>query len=70
MYKYFLVTIDGNVVAEVQNPAVSKDLLKEVSHWRDHGVEWKDVISRLRVRTVPSGYTHSPWRPGEPHRVI
>ena len=34
------------MVAEVQNPAVSKDLLKEVSHWRDHGFEWKDVISR------------------------
>ena len=57
------------MVAEVQNPAVSKDLLKEVSHWRDHGFEWKDVISR-RVQAVPSGYTHSPWRPGESHHFI
>ena len=36
-----------SIVAEVQNTVVSKDLPQEVSHWRDQGVEWKDIISRL-----------------------
>jgi len=52
-------------VAEEKNPAVSKDLLQEVSHWRNEGIEWGDIICRLRVRTVPFGYTPSPWRPGK-----
>lgn len=56
-------------MAEVENPAVSKVLLQEVSHWRDQGVGWKDIICRLRVRTVPFGYTHSPWKPGKPHSL-
>ena len=57
-------------MAEVQNPAVPKDLLQEVSHWRKQSVEWKDIICRLRLRTVPFGYARSPWRPGDPYHLF
>ncbi len=49
---YAIGTTDGHRVAEVQNPAISQELFLEISRWRDDGVEWSDIIYRLRPRTV------------------
>ena len=62
---YTIDTTDDHRVAEIQNPAISQELLVEISRWRADGVEWSDIISRLRPRTVPCGYVYSTWKPGE-----
>lgn len=49
---------DGVVIAEVPNPAVSADILKDVLLWKVAGATFDDIIVRLRQRTVPSGYTY------------
>ena len=66
---YTIGTTDGRV-AEVQNPAISQELLVEISRWRADGVEWSDIISRLRPRTVPCGYVYSTWKPGEHYNTL
>lgn len=66
---YSVGTTDGRRVAEVQNPAISQELLLEISRWRNDGIEWSDIISRLRPRTVPSGYAYSPWKAGKHYSV-
>ena len=66
---YTIGTIDGHRVAEVQNPAISQELLVKISRWRADGVEWSDIISRLRPRTVPCGYVYSTWKPGEHYNI-
>lgn len=63
MQTLHIVNSDGQVVGEVANPAVSTALLLEISLWKRQGVEWSDILSRLRLRTVPPGYTYSPWKP-------
>ena len=47
---------DGSLVAKHPNCAVSESLLKEIWGWRLSGASDTDVLSRLRVRTVPQGY--------------
>ena len=51
-------------MAEVPNPAVSSDLLKEILNWKQQGLMMKDIITRLRLRTVPPGYTVHNWHQG------
>ena len=55
---------DGRLVAEVLNPAVEESLLKEIWDLMANGISWKDIIQRLRPRTVPSGYAYCTWHPG------
>ena len=55
---------DGQVVAEVPNPAVPTTLLEEILNWKMQGATTKDVLERLRVRTVPMGYSPHTWTPG------
>lgn len=57
---------DGTLVAEHPNCAVPGSLLKEIWEWHQSGASHSDILSRLRVRTVPQGYTFSPWNPGKP----
>ena len=52
---------NGNVKAEVPNPAVDPGLLREILSWNRQGASVDDVIERLRVCTVPSGYTTHNW---------
>ena len=52
-------------MANVPNAAVSEDLLAEVATLKDQGLEWSDIIARLRPRTVPAGYAYCPWKPGK-----
>ena len=56
---------DGTLLAEIPNPCVSTDLLREVMHLKAEGCTDEDVITLLRPRTVPKGYTCTTWTPGE-----
>ena len=47
------------MTAHVVNPAMSNDLLAEILTWKNEGASIDDVITRLRVRTVPSEYVHA-----------
>lgn len=58
-------TNDGITVAEVPNVAIHEGILLEIAEWKDQGIEWSDIIRRLRPRTVPTGYTYCPWKPGK-----
>jgi len=53
-----------NIKAQVPNPAVDISLLREILSWTREGASCDDVIERLRVRTVPSGYTYHNWIDG------
>ena len=59
---FFLGTSSGDVIAEEHNPAVPRELLAEVLSLRKDGILMEDIVSRLRSRTVPSGYPYHPWR--------
>ena len=47
---------DGDVTAVLLNPAISVELL-EIKKWYAEGATIDDVIERLRLRTVPLGYS-------------
>ena len=56
---YYLLpseTSSGAIVAEIDNPAVSSDLLREIYSWKEEGCRLTDILVRLRPRTVPSGH--------------
>lgn len=58
------VTPDGQIVAKKENPAVSRELLLEINDWKLEGANDADVLCRLRQRTIPTGYSHHFWCPG------
>ena len=58
------VGADGEVVAQVPNSAVCMDLLKEIRDWKAEKASELNVLTRLRQRTVPSGYTPHSWQAG------
>jgi len=38
------------------------DVLNEVWNWKTSGhLSMEDIVDRLRVKTVPSGYTYCSW---------
>jgi len=47
---------NGNIKALLENPAVRSDVLSEIFAWKQEGATLDDVVTRLRVHTVPSGY--------------
>ena len=53
------------LVTKHPNCAVSASLLKEILEWHRSGASHADILSRLRVRTVPQGYAFSPWNSGK-----
>jgi len=55
---------NGNVKAEIPNPAVDVDLLREMLSWKRKGASFDDIVERLRIRTVPSGYVPHNWIEG------
>ena len=65
MYCHTVVLPDGQIVAEYQNPAVPKTILKEILSWMAQGATAKDVVQHLRLRTVPPGFSPHPWIPGK-----
>ena len=67
MYMCMLLYVGGpggEVKAEVENPAVSSNLLKKILKWQGEGSTMKDTIVRLRHRTVPVGHECHTWTPG------
>lgn len=53
--------------AVIPNPAVTTvttEVLSEILLWRSEGATDVDVITRLRQRTVPSGFDIHPWIDG------
>lgn len=55
---------EGDVVAVVPNSAVSSTLLREIRTWMSDGATINDVLVRLRLKTVPTGYVIHNWEPG------
>ena len=47
------------------SPFVPASVLSEVLLWRCEGATDLDVITRLRQRTVPTGYNPHPWISGK-----
>lgn len=43
---------------------MTPSLLEEIASWKKAGASLKDVVDRLQVRCVPSGYTPTPWLTG------
>ena len=50
------VNPDGSITAEVPNPAVSPELLKEILLLKVEHCTDSDIITHLRPKTVPEGY--------------
>lgn len=61
---YPLALPNGSVVGAVPIACVTQGLLEEISSWMKAGASSKDVIYRLRLRCMPSGYTPTPWSKG------
>ena len=40
----------------------------EILNWKKENLSWEDILSRLRPRTVPPGYTYHPWKQGMIHQ--
>ncbi len=61
----FPVCASQLIVAEKPNSVVPPSLLCEVLLWRSvQSLSWDDILSRLRPRTVPSGYVYHAWKEG------
>lgn len=43
------------------NSVIPPEILMEVLQWKQSGIDDKDMVERLRLRTVPSGYTPCSW---------
>ena len=49
----------------MEKSAVPLHVLAEISGRMRAGVSTDDVVNRLHVRTIPSGYIPHPWTPGK-----
>lgn len=62
-----LLTVSGtnrSVKAERENPATSTSPIEEIHSWKQSGASFEDIVERLRMRCVPTGYTPKPWMQG------
>ena len=57
----FILGENGTITALLPHHAVSPELLGELSKWNFEGASLDDVIERLRLQTVPSGYKIHTW---------
>ena len=55
---------NGIFSTRVPNNAVSQELLAQIHGWITAGATMDDVIERLRLRTVPTGYAIHNWTNG------
>lgn len=60
-----IVLPDGTVIAKKHNLAVPTSVLLEILQWEALGATTDDAIGRLRLKTVPQGYTPHQWSPGQ-----
>ena len=61
---HYLLGANGKLTASVPNPAVHADLFGKVHSWITAGATIDDVIERLGLQTVPTGYTIHTWTEG------
>ena len=61
---FIAVGLDGKVSAKVANVCVSHELLTELNSWKKDGVSSDEILDRLRLRCVPTGYVPSVWNAG------
>ena len=56
---------EGESVSALEsNPAIVTELLREIKKWYSEGATTDDIIERLRLQTVPPGYTFHSWTEG------
>jgi len=55
---------DGTITTEGNSQIVPQHVLHDISCWMKQGVGMKDIVDRLRPRTVPSGYEYHTWTAG------
>ncbi len=60
----FIGKPNGTVYSLAPVPHVSKSLLNEIASWKAEECSNDDVVTRLRLKTVPSGYTPKAWIDG------
>lgn len=60
----FLGNADESITATVPNAAVDATLLQQIHGWIEAGASEDDVINRLWLQAVPSGYVIHFWREG------
>lgn len=53
--------LDGELKAVKSNPAVPADVLFQVSQLKKFGVTWSDIIQKIRLQMVVSGYIPQTW---------
>jgi len=67
-YYYIFVSTSGSaegvVTARIHNDAVHIDLLNQIYGWVTAGATQDDIIERLRLKTVPTGYNIHTWTQG------
>ena len=56
-------------LVRIPNPTVDSDLLEKVHTWIRAGIILDDIIERLRLQTVPTGYTVHAWTEGTFTRI-
>lgn len=67
---HVIVLPSGEIVAKQMSSSVPQSVLKQIHRWSLEKLSYKDIVSRLRCRTVPPGYTIHTWIPGELSGVI
>jgi len=70
LYLHAYTDVGGCVTAVEPNPAVGSELLSEIKVWYEEHATTDDVIERLRLRTVPSGYAIHSWTEGKAIQVL
>lgn len=73
IYSHYTQIVGGKhgiIEAEVVNRAVPTSVLKEILTWKEEGCTLDDVITRLRIRTVLSGYDYHTWSEGKIKQCI
>ena len=55
---------DGTIQVQANSSIVPQCILKNIWMWMRQGIDWKDIVERLRPRTVPPGYVYHTWTPG------
>lgn len=56
---------DGTIQVQANFSVVPQCVLQNILVWMRQGLNWKDIIQRLRPKTVPSGYVYHTWSPGK-----
>ena len=61
---------DGTIVPETNDTVVPQCILKEILMLKEQGISMRDIVQRLRPRTVPAGYVYHTWTPGMWYHLV